>query len=143
MKPFVRQQFICSAIEQCTEKANCCAHKTPHIKDERCVPKECRYAPAGVNVDCDPYDPENPRAPIPVPVAPVKTVEQVMREKYVIAEPVKAEPVKEEPAIVFVEPETVAIPEEVTLVLENEATQEINIKEAVKKQATSKKKGRK
>jgi len=162
MKPFVRQQFICSAIEQCTEKVNCCAHKTPHIKDERCVPKECRYAPAGVNVDCDPYDPENPRVPIPAPVAPVKTVEQVMKEKFVIAEPVKAEPVKEEPVITFVEPEAVtaesvkeepvitfvepeavAIPEEVTLVLENEATQEINIKEAVKKQATSKKKGRK
>ena len=143
MKPFVRQQFICNVIEQCKETTNCCAHKTPHIKDERCVPRECRYAPAGVDVDCDPFDPANPRAPMPAPVAPVKTVEQVMKEKYVIAEPVKAEPVKDEPVVIFVEPETVAIPEEVALVLENEATQEINIKEAVKKQATSKKKGRK
>ena len=143
MQPFKRQQFICSAIEQCQEKVNCCFHKTPHIKDERCVPKQCRYAPGISNVDCDPFDPANPRVPIPAPVAPVKTVEQVMREKYVIAEPVKAEPVKEEPPITFIEPEAVAIPEEVTLVLENEATQEINIKEAVKKQATSKKKGRK
>ena len=130
MQPFKRQQFICSAIEQCQEKVNCCFHKTPHIKDERCVPKQCRYAPAGVNVDCDPFDPENPRVPIPVPVAPVKTVELVMKEKFVIAEPVKAEPI-------------VAPVEETTLVLENEVTQEINIKEAVKKQATSKKKGRK
>ena len=157
MKPFVRPLFICSAIEQCTEKVNCCSHKQPHIKDERCVPKECRYAPAGVNVDCDPFDPENPRVPIPAPVAPVKTVEQVMKEKntvtqdhiaqaaerlkekYVIAEPVKAEPVKE----VIKEEPVVAPVEEKTLILEDEATQEINIKEAVKKQATSKKKGRK
>ena len=130
MQPFKRQQFICSAIEQCKEKAQCCFHKTPHIKDERCVPKQCRYAPGISNVDCDPFDPANPRVPIPAPVAPVKTVEQVMKEKFVIAEPVKAEPI-------------VAPVEETTLVLENEVTQEINIKEAVKKQATSKKKGRK
>ena len=130
MQPFKRQQFICSAIEQCKEKAQCCFHKTPHIKDERCVPNQCRHAPGISNVDCDPFDPANPRVPIPAPVAPVKTVEQVMKEKFVIAEPVKAEPI-------------VAPVEETTLVLENEVTQEINIKEAVKKQATSKKKGRK
>ena len=156
MKPFVRQQFICSAIEQCKETVNCCFHKTPHIKDERCVPKQCRYAPGVSNVDCDPFDPEKPRVPIPAPVAPVKTVEQVMREKYVIAEPVKAEPVKEEPVITFVEAETVAIPEEDPLLKDmkekeekgkfvtlDEAAKELGIKEAVKKQATSKKKGRK
>ena len=178
MKPFVRQQFICSAIEQCKETVNCCFHKTPHIKDERCVPKQCRYAPGISNVDCDPFDPENPRAPVPVPVAPVKTVEQVMREKYVIAEPVKAETVKyepgpvtkftdeyfeneipvpaKEPVITFVEAETVAIPEEDPLLKDmkekeekgkfvtlDEAAKELGIKEAVKKQATSKKKGRK
>jgi hypothetical protein len=130
MQPFKRQTFICSAIEKCQEKVNCCAHKTPHIKDERCVPRECRYALDAGKIDCDPFDPENPRAPVPIPTVPVKTVEQVLKEKYVIAEPVKEEPV-------------VAPVEEVTFILEDEVTQEINIKEAVKKQATSKKKGRK
>jgi len=75
-----RQLFICSAIEKCRETANCCPHKTPHIKDERCVPRECRYAPGVENIDCDPFDPAQPRAPVPVPVAPAKTVEQKMKE---------------------------------------------------------------
>ena len=79
-----------------------------------------------------------------------------MREKYVIAEPVKAEPVKDEPVITFVEPETVEIPEGDPLLKDmkekeekgkfvtlDEAAKELGIKEAVKKQATSKKKGRK
>jgi hypothetical protein len=49
--------FICSAITVCQEKANCCPHRTPHIKDERCIPKECRYVPKASNpVDCVPYD---------------------------------------------------------------------------------------
>jgi len=81
MQPVKRPLFICSAIEKCRETVNCCAHKTPHIKDERCIPRECRHAPDAGLIDCDPYDPENPRAPIPEPVAPAKTVEQVMREK--------------------------------------------------------------
>ena len=147
MKPFVRQQFNCSAIEQCTEKVNCCSHKTPHIKDERCVPRECRYAAGIGNVDCDPFDPANPRVPIPVPVAPVKTVEQVMKEKFVIAEPVKAEPVGAPVEEVHAtelqgSPELIEAIKQ-TIEITEEATQEINIKEAVKKQATSKKKGRK
>jgi len=75
-----RQLFICSAIEKCRETANCCHHKIPHIKDERCVPRECRYAAGAENIDCDQYDPAHPRAQVPVPVAPVKTVEQKMKE---------------------------------------------------------------
>jgi hypothetical protein len=81
MQPFQRQLFICSAIEKCQETVNCCPHKQPHIKDERCVPRECRYAPGISNIDCDSYDPAHPRAPVPVPVAPIKTVEQKMNEK--------------------------------------------------------------
>ena len=126
MLPLKRQLFICSEIEQCQEKTNCCAHKTPHIKDERCIPRECRYAPGAENVDCDPVDPENPRTPIPVPVAPAKTVENVLKAKYVIAEPVK-EPVKE-----------VSVIESVKTI-----SKETEIKEAVKKQAAAPKKGSK
>ena len=124
MQPLKRQQFICSAIEQCKEIVNCCAHKQPHIKDERCVPRECRYAPKVENIDCDLYDPEHPRAPIPEPVAPVKTVAEVMQEKEHQAETTPIGGLEEE-------------------------KKEIDIKEAVKKQAsqrpvtTIKKKGRK
>lgn len=81
MQPFQRPQFICSAIEMCQETVNCCPHKQPHIKDERCVPRECRYAPCAENIDCDPYDPAHPRAPVPVSAAPAKTVEQNMKER--------------------------------------------------------------
>lgn len=58
MQLFKRPLFICSAIETCKETANCCAHKKPHIKDERCVLRECRHAPGIENIDCVPYDPE-------------------------------------------------------------------------------------
>jgi hypothetical protein len=52
-----RPTFICSAITVCQEKANCCPHRIPHIKDERCIPKQCRYVPVASNpVDCVPYD---------------------------------------------------------------------------------------
>ena len=83
MQPYKRQTFICSAIEQCRETVNCCPHKQPHIKDERCVPRECRYAPGVGNIDCDPFDLEHPRVPIP-PVIETRTVEQVMKEKEVL-----------------------------------------------------------
>lgn len=82
-----RQHFICSAIEKCKETVNCCQHKKPHIKDEACVPRVCRYVPDVERVDCDPYDPANPRAPIILPPEPVKTVEQVMKEKIREIEP--------------------------------------------------------
>lgn len=54
-----RPMFICSAITVCQQTANCCPHRIPHIKDERCIPKACRFAPAESNpVDCVPYDPQ-------------------------------------------------------------------------------------
>lgn len=74
-----RTLFICNAIENCKEIANCCVHKAPHIKDERCIPRECRFAPGVESIDCDPYDPENPRAPVPQKVV-TRTVEQFMKE---------------------------------------------------------------
>lgn len=123
-----RPMFICSAIEHCKETANCCPHKQAHIKDERCVPRECRYAPGVDNIDCVPYDPETPRVPVPVPPAPVKTVEQTMRE---------------------ISPEATTDPEfsagklftaggkdsELLLVKNQEPTKDQDIKEAVKKAA--------
>ena len=70
-----RQLFICSAVETCQEQSNCCAHKQPHIKDERCIPKLCRYGPRDVEVDCVLADPVNPHVPKAKPVAePVKPV---------------------------------------------------------------------
>jgi hypothetical protein len=142
MQPIKRKQFICSVIEKCREKVNCCAHKIPHIKDERCIPRECRYAPMGEIVDCDPYDPENPRAPISARVAPVKTVEQRMKEQTISV--TVDEATSETLAVLEVKGDTVKhddslIPD---LIAET-ATQEIDIKEAVKKQAVTKKKGRK
>ena len=115
-----RQMFICSAIKQCRELVNCCPHKQPHIKDERCVPRECRYAPGVENIDCDQYDPENPRAPVPVPVEPVKTVEQKMKET-------------EDPLLKDVK-EKEETGEFVPL---DEAAKELGIKEQVKKTAAS------
>ena len=111
MQPFQRQLFICSAIEKCQETVNCCPHKQPHIKDERCVPRECRYAPGVANIDCDLCDPENPRAPIPEPII-TKTVEQVMKEKEI----------------------TISEGKEIVTLTE-EVTHEVDIKEAVKKAA--------
>jgi hypothetical protein len=52
-----RPMFICSAITECQQTANCCPHRIPHIKDERCIPKQCRFVPEESNpVDCVPYD---------------------------------------------------------------------------------------
>ena len=128
MQPYKRQTFICSAIEQCRETVNCCAHKTAHIKDERCVPRECRYAPGAGNIDCDLHDPEHPRVPIPEPVE-TRTVEQVMKEALKAKEQEVEIPGTIEPAPVPVE----------------ETPQEQDIKEAVKeaaqRPATVKKKG--
>lgn len=76
-----RNMFICSVIEQCREKADCCPHKKPHIKGESCVPRQCRYAPDAETIDCDLYDPAHPRAPIIEPAKPARTVEEVMREE--------------------------------------------------------------
>ena len=111
MQPFQRQLFICSAIEKCQETVNCCPHKQPHIKDERCVPRECRYAPGVESIDCDLYDSENPRAPVPEPII-TKTVEQVMKEKEI----------------------TISEGKEIVTLTE-EVTHEVDIKEAVKKAA--------
>jgi hypothetical protein len=62
-----RKLFICSAIEKCQEKTNCCPHKQPHIKDERCVPRECRYATVGIErIDCVPYEPASTKDSEPV-----------------------------------------------------------------------------
>jgi hypothetical protein len=60
-----RKLFICSAIDQCKETVNCCAHKQPHVKTEACIPRECRYAPGSEDVDCVPYPIEKP-AEVPV-----------------------------------------------------------------------------
>ena len=68
-----RTLFICSAVETCQEQSNCCAHKQPHIKDERCIPKLCRYGPRDVEVDCvlaDPVNPHVPKVKIGVPLKP-------------------------------------------------------------------------
>jgi len=119
MQPYKRQTFICSAIEQCRETVNCCAHKTAHIKDERCVPRECRYALSAGNIDCDAYDPENPRAPVPE-VVETRTVEQVMKAKEQEEKFLKDVKEKEETG------------EFVTL---DEAAKELGIKEAVKEAA--------
>ena len=78
---YQRPLFICSAIEKCRETVNCCPHKKPHLKDERCVPRECRYAPSFESVDCVSYDPANPNVPIPEPVVPIKMVEQRVKEE--------------------------------------------------------------
>ena len=116
MQPYKRQTFICSAIEQCRETVNCCAHKTAHIKDERCVPRECRYALSAGNIDCDAYDPENPRAPVPE-VVETRTVEQVMKAK-------------EQEETVTLSGNIAPSPAPI-----EEATQEQSIKEAVKEAA--------
>lgn len=79
MQPFQRPQFICSAIEMCQETAQCCPHKQPHIKDERCVPRECRYALGAESIDCVPYVPEKPNVPVSQPVEPV--TETVLEQK--------------------------------------------------------------
>lgn len=130
MLPFQRQHFICSAIEQCRETTNCCVHKTPHIKDERCVPRECRYAPGADSIDCDPFDPANPRAPVPVKTPPAKTVEQRMKE--IVGEQPVQKAIEEESA--KVEQDAKGLGLDVTLVDEPEkAAQELGIKEAVKK----------
>lgn len=128
-----RKLFICSAIAQCQETVNCCAHKQPHIKDERCIPRECRYAPAAENIDCVLYEKEKPVVPVTEPVVPVKQV-NVMPMNDPVAPIKPVEPVlKIEDTAPAKEP--IPAPEEVT--------QEINIKAAVKKQASTKKKGRK
>ena len=110
---FQRQLFICSAIEQCKETVNCCPHKQPHIKDDRCVPRECRYAPGVENIDCVRYPLVTPA--VPAADAPVTAVEQHIKEEN---EAEKAKIQKE-------------VPEPV------KPAQEQDIKDAVKKQAVS------
>lgn len=123
-----RQLFICSAIEKCRETVNCCPHKIPHIKDERCVPRECRYAPGAENIDCDPFDPAHPRAPVKAPVAPVKTVEQKMKET---VEYVQGPVTKE--TLELIKRNEDPIPEREPVAKPEEVTKEQDIKEAVKK----------
>jgi hypothetical protein len=76
-----RQFFICESVKDCTETSECCPHKTPHIKDERCVPKECRFGPASKVVDCVLADPANPHVPKVKEVLVAKTVEERMKEE--------------------------------------------------------------
>jgi hypothetical protein len=71
----IRQHFICEAIGDCMETAFCCPHKQPHIKDERCVPKECRFGPVGKAVDCVLFNPAKPVE------EPVKKPEPVKKEE--------------------------------------------------------------
>ena len=96
-----RTLFICSAVETCQEQSNCCAHKQPHIKDERCIPKLCRYGPRDVEVDCvlaDPVNPHVPKAKIGVPLKP-EPVEPVKEQEKAPEELVKAPEIKKpEPA---------------------------------------------
>jgi hypothetical protein len=128
-----RQLFICSAIEKCRETVNCCPHKIPHIKDERCVPRECRYAPGAENIDCDPFDPAHPRAPVKAPVAPVKTVEQEMKEPKTATE---AHIEQEKAALLIKEEENKSVIQDEDGQIETrpiEPTKEQDIKEAVKK----------
>jgi hypothetical protein len=72
-----RPLFICEAIKDCKEKSNCCPHKTPHIKDERCVPKVCRYGPANKEIDCVSVDKkqEPVEKPVETPLEPIKETE--------------------------------------------------------------------
>jgi len=92
-----RPLFICSAIAVCKETSCCCPHKMPHIKDERCIPKECRYDPAGQSVDCVLHDPEAQvqkavTPPVrPEPVAPAEPVVPAEPEKPTEEEEKKAE----------------------------------------------------
>ena len=79
-----RQLFICSAVETCQEQSQCCPHKQPHIKDERCIPKLCRYGPPDQEVDCVPADPVNPHVPKAKPAEekkpePVEPVEEPVK----------------------------------------------------------------
>ena len=87
-----RPLFICSGIAVCKETANCCPHKMPHIKDERCIPRECRYGPAGQSVDCIPYNPEAQVQKVIIPPAKLEPV--VPAEPVIPAEPEK--PTEEE-----------------------------------------------
>jgi hypothetical protein len=129
---FARQLFICSAIKDCQEKVNCCPHKLPHIKDERCVPRECRYALGAEDIDCIKYDPDNPAVPVPAKVAPAKTVEETLKAKIV-----------EQKVTVTVDeatPELLAVLEKIEETGEfvplDQAAKELGIKDAVKKAAT-------
>ena len=134
-----RQMFICSAIKQCRELVNCCPHKQPHIKDERCVPRECRYAPGVDNIDCDQYDPANPRAPVPVPVEPVKTVEQKPKEDQE-AEQAHIQKEVPEPALPKVTEMIIGTTKnglDIVVPVDSKDTKEQDIKEQVKKTAAS------
>jgi hypothetical protein len=92
-----RQQFICEAIETCTEKAQCCPHKQPHIKDERCIPKVCRFGPKDKEIDCVPVGKK------PEPVTKAEIVAEVTKQ------------VKEIPGIELAGPVTVKEPEKIEI----------------------------
>jgi len=102
-----RTLFICSAVENCQEQSNCCPHKQPHIRDERCIPKLCRYGPRDQEVDCVLADPVNPHVPKAKP-EPVKLT--------TCEEPVEGK----KPESVMPAEEPVKKPEEVTLIHEPE-----------------------
>jgi hypothetical protein len=94
-----RQLFICEAIKDCKETSECCPHKQPHIKDERCVPKECRFGPADKDIDCVLFDPSKPQEKKPVEVPVTKTVATPKGEEevtLVYEPPVKKEEVPED-----------------------------------------------
>ena len=125
---FQRQLFICSAIEQCKETVNCCPHKQPHIKDERCVPRECRYAPGVENIDCVRYPPVTP-------AVPAKAVEQKTEDIQTATQDHIAQAAARLKAKEENEAEEAKIQKEVPEPVK--PAQEQDIKDAVKKQAVS------
>ena len=95
-----RQLFICEAVSECKETSNCCPHKIPHIKDERCVTKECRFGPAGKAVDCVLFDPSKPQEQKPVEAPVEEKKSEPVNEKGQTEEPDpdgEPEPVEEKP----------------------------------------------
>ena len=95
-----RQLFICEAIKDCKETSECCPHKIPHIKDERCVPKECRFGPVGKAVDCVLFNPAKPageQKPAEVPVTKTVATPRGEEEVTLVYEPpAKTEEMPEE-----------------------------------------------
>jgi hypothetical protein len=94
-----RPLFICEALETCKETSNCCAHKRPHIKDERCIPKVCRFGPEGKEIDCVKVDAEKK----PETVTKAEIVAEVTKQ------------VKEIPGIELAGPVTVKEPEKIEI----------------------------
>ena len=68
-----KKLFSSARLSRPVRNKSVLSHKQPHIKDERCIPKLCRYGPRDVEVDCvlaDPVNPHVPKAKIGVPLKP-------------------------------------------------------------------------